>query len=199
MRRHRRDGFTLVELLAVMAIIAILAGMIVAGAGMARKRSRIERTNAILNVLATGCERYWGTYHDYPYPDPDAVGLGDVLRESSSGDLYLEFWDGSNWTEKARNVALVYELSRPRQPRPFIDTLKPGFEKTDRGLHGPDGRTLFWAVDGFDKLIRVDRPVSDYEKGYIEFLSPGPDGEFGDSIPKYKKDNLEMRVSPTRG
>lgn len=65
-RSHRRSGFTLVELLAVTAIIAILAGIVLGISGFATKKSDrakalsdIERIKSALEEYRVENGQYW--------------------------------------------------------------------------------------------------------------------------------------------
>jgi prepilin-type N-terminal cleavage/methylation domain-containing protein len=72
-RRWRKEfrGYTLVELLAVSAIISILAAM--SFALFSRMRSQVVETNALaaLNSIATGYEMYYFVNRTYPHWGPD--------------------------------------------------------------------------------------------------------------------------------
>lgn len=194
MKRVGRGGFTLLELLTVVVIIMILAGMIVGVAGMARRRARIERCKAALDVVATACEAYWSQYRDYPYPEPTQVGDGrSNLDEDAS--FHQKYYSNDEWDNEARNVTLVWMLSMPRHPEPYLGTNQFCFEGVkldDTILEGPDGRTLFRAIDGFRNAIRVKRPWQYYySRTYLRLTSAGADEKFGDDEdPEARKDNL---------
>ncbi len=63
-----RTGFTLIEMLVVIAIIAILAGMIVGGAGYAMSKARISRVQAEMHALNASIQSYYKNKGFYP-PD----------------------------------------------------------------------------------------------------------------------------------
>ena len=64
--RTRRAGFTLVELLTVMAIIAILAGLILSIAGYAQKKAALARAAGEVKALCSACESYKADNGTYP-------------------------------------------------------------------------------------------------------------------------------------
>lgn len=64
-----RNGFTLLELLTVMAIIVTLAGIILAGVGFAQQKAARERATAEVHALSTAIESYKIDNGDYPRND----------------------------------------------------------------------------------------------------------------------------------
>jgi len=70
--RTRRDeskiraGFTLVELLTVMAIIALLIGLLVPALGHVKTTAKIVQQKAQLKSIETALEAFSGMYGDYP-------------------------------------------------------------------------------------------------------------------------------------
>ncbi len=69
---RRRSAFTLIELLAVMAIILVLAGLIINIAGSAQYNSAKSRAMAEINALSTALENYKTDNGTYP-PDPNTL------------------------------------------------------------------------------------------------------------------------------
>ncbi|MBN2100322.1 type II secretion system protein [Candidatus Dojkabacteria bacterium] len=92
LRKFRREeGFTLVELLVVMAIIAVLIAISVAGLGFAMRRSRnIARESAVANI-----ERALSAYYadSETYPNPTNVGNVNTLAQSTLKDQLEGSWD----------------------------------------------------------------------------------------------------------
>lgn len=77
-----KNAFTLVELLAVLAIVGILTAVVFTAADGARERSRRHRAAAELATLAHGLESYRVRFGDYPATGPapampDAVAATD--------------------------------------------------------------------------------------------------------------------------
>lgn len=63
-----RRGFTLVEMVTVVAVIAILAGIMLGAAGAAQRRAMTSRTQATINQLGVGIEMKKADVDYYP-PD----------------------------------------------------------------------------------------------------------------------------------
>jgi prepilin-type N-terminal cleavage/methylation domain-containing protein len=73
----RVRAFTLIELLIVVAIIAILAAIAVPNFLEAQVRAKVSRSRADLRSVATGLESYRVDWNKYP---PTPFVAGDVLR-----------------------------------------------------------------------------------------------------------------------
>ncbi len=67
---RKRNAFTLIELLIVVAIIAILAAIAVPNFLEAQTRSKVSRAKADLRTLATGIESYRVDFNGYPQANP---------------------------------------------------------------------------------------------------------------------------------
>lgn len=69
-----RRAFTLIELLIVVAIIAILAAIAVPNFLEAQVRSKVSRAKADMRTLATATEAYAVDYNKYPIPSDEDGG-----------------------------------------------------------------------------------------------------------------------------
>ena len=67
--QKRTSGFTLVELLTVIAIIAILAGILIPGVGVAMDRVNESRSKSFFNQIAIAVEAWKNEYGYYPHFD----------------------------------------------------------------------------------------------------------------------------------
>ena len=69
-----KKGFTLIEMLIVVAIIAILSGLILTGLNRARMQSRDARRMADIKNIQAQLEVYYNSHNKYPasLKDPDA-------------------------------------------------------------------------------------------------------------------------------
>lgn len=65
-KNHARSGFTLVELLIVIAILGVLASLILANMSGARERARDTQRKSDLRQLQTALRMYFNDYMKYP-------------------------------------------------------------------------------------------------------------------------------------
>lgn len=185
MRWKREKGFTLLELLAVIMIISILAALMTVGGVMAHRKAKIEKTKAILEALETACSGYTAEYRVHPYINPEPLGL-----DPEEDDHHL--------------AALIWLLTT-RRTEPFLSIDKDWIVKLEDVQKAPDGREFYVAVDAFEHPLRFKQTVAGRSwwnaKGKITFTSRGPDGEFGvidDETGEYDpededtEDNLEQ-------
>ena len=78
-----RRGFTLVELLVVIIIIALLAGLVTAGLAAAMRRAKRARITLEISQLSVALQKYKDQYGEFP---PDfSVRLSDQMHNVSYG------------------------------------------------------------------------------------------------------------------
>ena len=126
MRRERKDAFTLIEMLVVILIIGLLAGIVLGTMGLARAKAKQSRAVADIQLLANVLEEYRMEYGRYPAPESDDwVDLtmevfGNDISEAMEGKLEgLKCYDSSSdsfadpWQNAYRyrfNSRFSYEL-----------------------------------------------------------------------------------------
>ncbi|MDD4870370.1 MAG: prepilin-type N-terminal cleavage/methylation domain-containing protein [Kiritimatiellae bacterium] len=62
----KKTGFTIIELLAVIAIIGILASLVIVGMKTARDKARITKAEAEVKQLAMAWKSYWLVFGQWP-------------------------------------------------------------------------------------------------------------------------------------
>jgi len=78
--RQPQAAFTLIELLTVMTIIVILAGLVLAGVSYAQKKAALSRAQGEISALSTALESYKTDNGDYPRSKPSGSALGNGLE-----------------------------------------------------------------------------------------------------------------------
>lgn len=61
-----KKGFTIVEMLTVIAILGVLVGIVTTASGAAIRQARFKRTQAMRAVLQTGLETYYAQKREWP-------------------------------------------------------------------------------------------------------------------------------------
>ncbi|MCP4650246.1 MAG: prepilin-type N-terminal cleavage/methylation domain-containing protein [PVC group bacterium] len=91
-----KKGFSLIEILVMIAVISILMGMLVSGGTAARGKAKIYRTKSMIASLETALAMYHADFGDYP-----AAGnvilvdrLADVGAYGSGGSSPDPDWNG---------------------------------------------------------------------------------------------------------
>jgi len=85
LRSSRRSGFTLVELLVVIAIIAVLASVTLVGVSAALAAAKRAKANSTASQLQAAVLNYYTEYGVYPIPTGTAAG-DYVIKDAQGND-----------------------------------------------------------------------------------------------------------------
>jgi prepilin-type N-terminal cleavage/methylation domain-containing protein len=98
---NKKKGFTLIEMLIVIAIVGILASLVLVGLGPVQKRGRDARRISDLRQIQNGLELYFSAKGGYPVePSPvDMTKLGTTLAGAGIGVNSIPH--DPNWREGA--------------------------------------------------------------------------------------------------
>ena len=90
MNHKKTSGFTIIELIVVIAIIAVLASIVTAAVTKYIPASKIARANEDVNNIQKALIMFYGEYGDYPYmPISDCSAPYCSAEYSSGSDPYL--------------------------------------------------------------------------------------------------------------
>jgi prepilin-type N-terminal cleavage/methylation domain-containing protein len=158
----RIRAFTLIELLIVVAIIAILAAIAVPNFLEAQTRAKVSRAKADMRSLATATEAYQVDWNKYPVPSND---LGEQVPLSTATTEVFE-----TRTSVMLTTPISYITTRLNEPFPAQDGEDPQFHfGTRQYLLALEGDDMEWE-DYVEELLNGQQSVIQYL-----YLSHGPD------------------------
>lgn len=92
----KRNGFSIVELLTVMGIIAILISLLVPALAAVRDKAMELKQKAQFHSIKTGLELYKSGEGGLDYPESDENFLDDSLDANNGGDYGTTYYCGAN-------------------------------------------------------------------------------------------------------
>ncbi len=174
---RRSRGFTLIEMLTVITIIVILAGLVIAGTGFVKEKQKQSKAKIQVDLLSNGCEDFKSDNGYYPGINDNTAGDGKNMSKELYSDLY---WDSDR------------DGSGPKSDsdqKIYISDLDP--ENNKQG----------WS-DGKGQSARILDPWGNeyrYRKGSgannpdFDLWSCGPDGKTNPDNPKDKANKDDVK------
>jgi prepilin-type N-terminal cleavage/methylation domain-containing protein len=158
---RRRQGFTLVELLTVVAIISLLISILLPSLSRARDQARRARVRAMLHGIDTALEMFYSDFNRYPNSNEGE----DPITDFGGGSNTLS---GAHWLARAL-VGHDYEGvdTEGRMMRPggsITLTELEGATRTGVYMEGPmfardDDESKFFYGGDADDYVPTGRPV----------------------------------------
>ncbi len=96
MRNTKKHAFTLIELLMVIAIIGILAGILIPTVGAVRKQANIAASKAQLSNYVTAIQMFKGDYGYYPLVTGTADSANFELDSVGSSTTFIQTLSARN-------------------------------------------------------------------------------------------------------
>jgi len=155
--RRPAAAFTLIELLAVITIIGILAGLTLGAAGAVRRHGATSTAKAEVAALQAACDRYYADYNLYPttnsMPDPGSssdVNPSPTSKYATAGGALFNSLFGTNQYNRPPSTKRYFEpkppmVSSTNTPNPyFIDPWGYAYGYNSDGTNAP----LIWSTAG---------------------------------------------------
>ena len=117
---RRSSAFTLIELLTVMAILAILSGIVMGILSSSKQRANIARAKSDLALLVQALEEYKRYYGDYPQTGPSVansqkvtgtVGPGTATTQARLFNALIGVYGPSNFSAR-QNGPIFVDVSK---------------------------------------------------------------------------------------
>jgi prepilin-type N-terminal cleavage/methylation domain-containing protein len=114
-RNRQAGGFTLIEMLVVIAIIGILAGLLTVGATAAVKKNKLTRVSVQMKSIETAIEGYKAKFGFYPPDNADTTQLGwsqtNTLFYELSGTTFDPSANPKKYTTLDGNDSILADAS----------------------------------------------------------------------------------------
>jgi prepilin-type N-terminal cleavage/methylation domain-containing protein len=176
LKRSSPHGFTLVEMLTVMLIIAVIAGLVMGTAGSVTKKAAKEKANTEIKAMQTALEAYRAENGTFPRND-DTDDLDPKQHGSATGNKY-----------KKTTEFLYAELANDRDLDGKPDS-KPYMEFSPSQLSGDktDGKLtrVKYIQDPFGNSYGYSTAAAKAEEKYQSKLRNNPSEERPSDSPGY--------------
>jgi len=147
-------AFTLIELLAVITIIGILAGLTLGAAGAVRRHGATSTAKSEVAALQAACDRYFADYNSYPtttnsMPDPSSGYSPLASTYTNAGQVLFSNLVGSAKLSVAPSSKRYFEpkpamVNTNPSPNIFIDPWGYIYGYNSNGTNAP----LIWSTAG---------------------------------------------------
>jgi len=162
---HEQSAFTLIELLAVITIIGILAGLTLGAAGAVRRHGATSTAKAEVAALQAACDRYYADNNLYPSNTSATPSAVNPTNYTAAGQTLFTNLLGSTALTNAPTSkryfepkpAMVYTNGAPNY---FIDPWGYAYGFNSDGTYAP----LIWSTAGQTKSSETNKWITSWPK-----------------------------------
>ena len=156
--------FTLVELLAVITIIGILAGLTLGGAGAVRRHGATSQAKAEIAALQSAGERYYADQGQYPIntnskTDPTS-SYNPKDYETYVVVLFTNLFGASDITKPPATKRYFEPKSSMVQRNYFIDPWGKAYGYFSDGTSAP----LYWSTAGYTNASGTNKWITSWPR-----------------------------------
>ena len=123
-----RSGFTLIEILVVIAIIAVLAGILLAALSGVQKAAKKTKSETLMQSFGRACDEFALDHGRYPGILPDAVIDGSQI--TSTQNALLELMGGARVKGPQSTSTIIQEFDAFEDATPVPSITVNGWELT---------------------------------------------------------------------
>jgi Tfp pilus assembly protein PilE len=178
-KKNEAASFTLVELLGVITIIGILAGLTLGGAGAIRRHGATSQAKAEISALQAACERYYADNSSYPQnptnclPTPyDSNNPAGYVEASRA--LFTNLFGSPRFNASSTNavtkryfepkLAMVNtNTSTSGQANYFIDPWGNSYGYY-YDTNNPNVAPLIWSTAGYTGITNTNKWITSFPK-----------------------------------
>ncbi|MEO7099178.1 MAG: type II secretion system protein GspG [Luteolibacter sp.] len=132
-QRKGRAAFTLIELMAVITIIVILAALVVGGLGYVTEKRASSQAKVQISLISKALEEYKMDMGQYPLTDDVPTVSSPKGTKTSAASLYEPlFYEGYDYAEKSKNgtppdnwTKNVNGVTVPKSTKIYLPDLDP--------------------------------------------------------------------------
>lgn len=132
-QRSGRAAFTLIELMAVITIIVILAGLVVTGMGFVTERQAKEKARVQIALISKALEEYKLDNGNYPPTENSAENSKDGIDQSVDSLYASLFYEGYDYGKQATPPATwtkkIGDVDFPKATKIYLTDLDPTSSK----------------------------------------------------------------------
>jgi len=152
MTARRTRAFTLIELLIVMAIILVLAGLVLTTSSYVHKKSQRSRAEAEIAAMSAALENYKADNGTYPKSSAsdslDAkTATNPVSYQAASGEFYAQLTGDADYDDNTDSGAKSYMTFKPNM-KTVPDPTKPASAGNKTFARDPFGNSYGYSTAG---------------------------------------------------